>query len=100
MRFQLASIFASLKNEAELITCSVISKGRSGLITLDANENRDDYFIGAVIIQASKSAVSDMDPAANHTEVLADQKFHQQIVEVEKLVQEATTPLRRWEESL
>jgi NhaA family Na+:H+ antiporter len=47
-----------------------------------------------------KSAVSDLDPDAHHTKVLADQKFHQQIVEVEKLAQEATTPLRRWEENL
>lgn len=47
-----------------------------------------------------KSVVSDLDSTADHKEVLADQEFHQQIVEVEKLAQEATTPLRRWEESL
>jgi NhaA family Na+:H+ antiporter len=46
------------------------------------------------------SVVSDLDPAAKHTEVLADQKFHQKIVGVERLAKEATTPLRRWEESL
>jgi NhaA family Na+:H+ antiporter len=47
-----------------------------------------------------KSAVTDMDTAADHREVLADQEFHHQVVEVERLAQEATTPLRRWEESL
>ncbi len=54
----------------------------------------------ATLTHEVKSTVSDMDPSVHHTEVLADQKIHQQIVEVEKLAQEATTPLRRWEESL
>ena len=55
---------------------------------------------GSTLKHEVNSVVSDLDPAAEHTEVLADQKFHQKIVGVEKLAQEATTPLRRWEESL
>jgi len=54
----------------------------------------------AMLKDEVKSAVSDLDPAADHKEVLADQEFHHQIVGVEKLAQEATTPLRRWEEGL
>ncbi|MGB5741001.1 MAG: Na+/H+ antiporter NhaA [Sedimenticolaceae bacterium] len=47
-----------------------------------------------------ESVVSSVDSEADHLKVLGETKTHRRITEVEKLAQEATTPLRRWENSL
>ena len=47
-----------------------------------------------------ESVVSHVDSEVDHLDVLGEAETHQKITEVEKLAQEATTPLRRWEDSL
>lgn len=47
-----------------------------------------------------ESVVSSVDSEADHLKVLGETETHRRITEVEKLAQEATTPLRRWENSL
>ena len=47
-----------------------------------------------------KSVVSSVDGEADDLHVLGETETHQRITQVEKLAQEATTPLRRWEDGL
>lgn len=50
--------------------------------------------------QEVHSALSDVNVDADHKDVLGEAKTHRNIVDVETLAQAATTPLRRWEDSL
>ncbi len=47
-----------------------------------------------------RSAVDAVDPQTHQSEVLSDAGTHNRIAEVERIAQAATTPLRRWENSL
>jgi NhaA family Na+:H+ antiporter len=50
--------------------------------------------------QEVRSTLFDVDAATDHIDVLGEAKTHRKVVEVENLAQVATTPLRRWEDSL
>ena len=50
--------------------------------------------------QEVRSTLSDVDTDTDHIDVLGKAKTHRKVVEVENLAQVATTPLRRWEDSL
>jgi len=50
--------------------------------------------------QEIRSTLSDVDADTDHIDVLGQSETHQTIAEVGNLAQKATTPLRRWEESL
>ena len=47
-----------------------------------------------------RRAVKELDADARHEKVLGDAGTHEQIAQVERVAQAATTPLRRWENSL
>lgn len=47
-----------------------------------------------------RKAVAKVNPDAPHGEVLGNPRTHEQIAQVERIAQAATTPLRRWENSL
>lgn len=47
-----------------------------------------------------RKIVKDVDANADHATVLGDDDAHGNIVQVERIAQAATTPLRRWEDSL
>lgn len=47
-----------------------------------------------------RSVVAGVDPATDHRAVLGDADVHRRIAELEHIAQSATTPLRRWENSL